>query len=181
MGMISGLMSLLFGGGRNVLRETVEVFHENAEAGAARRTTVQQAALSQMAAEFAQPRQGGFDRFMDGVNRIPRPALVLGIIALFVSAMTNPVWFSARMQGLALVPEPLWWLLGIVVSFYFGARHQVKGQAFQQSLAETYNRVPTVVSNLKVLEAFEEGLKEPPQDDQSDNPALQDWRGSTKP
>ena len=26
------------------------------------------------------------------------------------------------MQGLALVPEPLWWLLGAIVSFYFGAR-----------------------------------------------------------
>ena len=24
--------------------------------------------------------------------------------------------------GLALVPEPLWWLLGAIVSFYFGAR-----------------------------------------------------------
>jgi hypothetical protein len=26
------------------------------------------------------------------------------------------------MQGLQLVPEPLWWLLGAIVSFYFGAR-----------------------------------------------------------
>ena len=26
------------------------------------------------------------------------------------------------MQGLALVPEPLWWLMGAIVSFYFGAR-----------------------------------------------------------
>ena len=26
------------------------------------------------------------------------------------------------MVGLEQVPEPLWWLLGAVVSFYFGAR-----------------------------------------------------------
>jgi hypothetical protein len=26
------------------------------------------------------------------------------------------------MQGLGFVPEPLWWLLGAIVSFYFGAR-----------------------------------------------------------
>ena len=30
-----------------------------------------------MAASFEVPRQGGFDRFMDGVNRVPRPALAL--------------------------------------------------------------------------------------------------------
>jgi hypothetical protein len=36
--------------------------------------------------------------------------------------MGDPAGFSVRMQGLALVPEPLWWLLGAIVSFYFGAR-----------------------------------------------------------
>ncbi len=36
--------------------------------------------------------------------------------------MAAPAGFSLRMQGLALVPEPLWWLLGAIVSFYFGAR-----------------------------------------------------------
>lgn len=63
---------------------------------------------------------------MDGLNRLPRPALALGTLGLFVSAMVAPLWFAERMQGIALVPEPLWWLLGVIVSFYFGARHQVK-------------------------------------------------------
>ncbi len=36
--------------------------------------------------------------------------------------MAEPRGFSIRMQGLNLVPEPLWWLLGAIVSFYFGAR-----------------------------------------------------------
>ena len=36
--------------------------------------------------------------------------------------MAEPPGFSVRMEGLQLVPEPLWWLLGAVVSFYFGAR-----------------------------------------------------------
>jgi hypothetical protein len=40
------------------------------------------------------------------------------------------------MVGLALVPEPLWWLLGAIVSFYFGARHQAKGQEFQRALVD---------------------------------------------
>jgi len=34
------------------------------------------------------------------------------------------------MQGIALVPEPLWWLMGAIVSFYFGARRQAKRQEF---------------------------------------------------
>ena len=41
-------------------------------------------------------------------NRLPRPAMALGVLFLIGSAMVEPVWFSSRMQGLALVPEPLW-------------------------------------------------------------------------
>ena len=48
--------------------------------------------------------------------------LALGTLGLFVYAMAAPAGFSTRMQGLQLVPEPLWWLLGAIVSFYFGAR-----------------------------------------------------------
>lgn len=80
------------------------------------------AALGQYGQEFQGPHLGVFDRFMNGLNRLPRPALALGTISLFVYAMVAPVSFSERMQGLAYVPEPLWWLLGAVVSFYFGAR-----------------------------------------------------------
>ncbi|MCT8160805.1 holin family protein [Pseudoruegeria sp. SHC-113] len=173
MGMMTGLMSLLFGGGRNAIVETVEVFRENAESSAQRGFTLQNAALSQLAAEFAVPRKGGFDRFMDGVNRVPRPALVFGILAMFVAAMADPVWFAARMAGLSLVPEPLWWLLGIIVSFYFGARHQVKGQEFQRALAETYSRVPGVMGNIEALDALE---APPAEEALHDNPALADWQ-----
>jgi len=128
MGLIEGALSLLFGGGRNVVKDTVEVFRENANAHGGRATEVQTQAMQQYGSEFVVPRQGAFDRFMDGLNRLPRPALALGTLGLFISAMVAPLWFSERMQGIALVPEPLWWLLGVIVSFYFGARHQVKSQ-----------------------------------------------------
>ena len=36
--------------------------------------------------------------------------------------MADPAAFAVRMRGLAEVPEPLWWLLGAIVGFYFGAR-----------------------------------------------------------
>ncbi|MBY5932314.1 holin family protein [Tateyamaria omphalii] len=151
MGMINGLLGLLFGGDRNVVRDTVQVFRENAEAGSARAHEVQMTAMREFGAEFAVPRQGWFDRFMDGINRLPRPALALGTLGLFVSAMVSPLWFAERMQGIALVPEPLWWLLGVIVSFYFGARHQVKAQQFQREIVQTMAHVPQVMENVSAL------------------------------
>lgn len=151
MGMIGRILGMVFGDERNVVRETVEVFRENAEAGAERAAKAQGQAMSEFGAEFALARQGGFDRFMDGLNRLPRPALALGTLGLFVSAMVDPLWFSERMQGITLVPEPLWWLLGVIVSFYFGARHQVKAQQFQREIAGTFARVPQVLDNIRSI------------------------------
>lgn len=151
MGLMERLLGLFFGGSGNIVKDTAEVFRENAEAGSARANAVQMQAMTEFGGEFAVPRQGAFDRFMDGLNRLPRPALALGTLGLFVSAMVAPLWFAERMQGIALVPEPLWWLLGVIVSFYFGARHQVKSQAFQRELVETMNRVPQVMENVTAL------------------------------
>ena len=154
MGLIERVFGLVFGGNRNIIRDTAEVFRENAEAGAQRGAALQEQAMQQYGQEFVVPRTGGFDRFMDGVNRVPRPALALGTLGLFVSAMVAPLWFSERMQGIALVPEPLWWLLGVIVSFYFGARHQVKSQDFQRSIVRTMANVPTVVENIEKLRSL---------------------------
>ncbi len=170
MGLVAAIFNLLFGGGRNLVKDTVEVFRENTEAGAEREARYRAAALGQFASEFALERKGLFDRFMDGLNRLPRPALALGTLGLFVAAMVDPIWFASRMQGIALVPEPLWWLLGAIVSFYFGARHQMKGQEFQRSIALTMARVGNVTSNLAALAALQGGAV------QEANPALDDWR-----
>lgn len=154
MGLIERLFSGIFGNGRNVIVETAQVFRENAEGAATRDTAVKRQTLEQFAAEFAQPRRGWFDQLMDGLNRLPRPLLAFGTIGLFIIAMVDPVWFSSRMQGIALVPDPLWWLMGAIVSFYFGARHQAHSQDFQRSIAQTLARVPTVVENTRALEAL---------------------------
>ncbi|NQY62021.1 holin family protein [Cognatishimia sp.] len=166
MGVVSEFFGMLFGGRRNIVAETVEVFRPNAERQAQREATYNHAALGQFAAEFMHSRKGCFDRFVDGLNRLPRPAMALGCIALIVAAMYDPVWFSARMQGLALVPEPLWWLLGVVVSFYFGARHQAKSQDFQKSVAQTVALAPTVVENIRKIEKLH-----------SHSPGVADTRG----
>ena len=79
-------------------------------------------AIGQLGQEYTHAPQGWFDSFVNGMNRLPRPGMTIGVLGLFVYAMVDPGGFSLRMEGLNLVPEPLWWLLGAIVSFYFGAR-----------------------------------------------------------
>ncbi len=187
MGLIGQIFTLIFGGGRNAIRETAEVFRENAEGAGVREAGLRQAVMQQFAAEFSRAERGWFDRLMDAINRIPRPALALGTLALFLSAMFDPIWFSARMQGIALVPQPLWWLLGVIVSFYFGARHQQKNQDFQRSLAQTMARAPQVMANIEalgMLGAGSPGVAQAEPDAETtleatrpeSNPALERWR-----
>ncbi len=82
----------------------------------------QMAALRQLGEEYQHPMLSWFDRLVNGLNRLPRPLLAFGTLGLFTYAMIDPVAFAARMVGLNAVPEPLWWLLGAIVAFYFGAR-----------------------------------------------------------
>lgn len=79
-------------------------------------------ALEEFGGEFQHPREGWFDRLVNGLNRLPRPMLAFGTLGLFVHAMADPEGFTRRMVGLNYVPEPLWWLLAAIVGFYFGAR-----------------------------------------------------------
>jgi hypothetical protein len=82
----------------------------------------QMAALRQLGEEYQHPALSWFDRMVNGLNRLPRPMLAFGTLGLFIYAMVDPVAFAQRMVGLNAVPEPLWWLLGAIVAFYFGAR-----------------------------------------------------------
>ncbi len=115
----------------------------------------QMAALRQLGEEYQHPALSWFDRMVNGLNRLPRPLLAFGTLGLFIYAMVDPVAFARRMVGLNAVPEPLWWLLGAIVAFYFGAR-------------EThYFRTRSVVS------PFAAGAAEAAEE----NAALSDWRG----
>lgn len=115
------------------------------------------AAQAEHAAEFQHPVTGWFDSFINGLNRLPRPMLALGTLGLFVYAMADPAGFAVRMRGLAEVPEPLWWLLGAVVAFYFGAR-------------ETYHLRANRPANAPTTEPAA------PPAPRTTNPALEAWR-----
>lgn len=167
-----GLLSILFGtpgaaeaAGR-AIGGVAEVFHENRTRRMERDSDLREAAVAQLGAEFASLRPGRWNGFIDGLNRLPRPALALGTLALFAYAMADPAGFTRRMQGLAFVPEPLWWLLGAIVGFYFGAReaHHFRRQSFA---AMAPGQPPPAAP----------APNPPPA---QDNPALAAWLGSVE-
>jgi hypothetical protein len=65
---------------------------------------------------------GRYDRLVDAVNRLPRPVLVYGTVALFLLALIRPDLFDRGMASLERMPEELWWLIGAVLAGHFGAR-----------------------------------------------------------
>lgn len=157
-----GLIDRVIGGSAaatalgNAAVGVAEVFTANATKQMEASQAAYLAALDEHGAEFQYVRPGLFDRFVNGLNRMPRPMLALGTLSLFGYAMVDPSGFAARMVGLGYVPEPLWWLLGAIVSFYFGAREAYYFRNRTAPLA-----APTV-----------------PRDE---NQALAEWRGSESP
>lgn len=119
-----GLIARLLGGAdaTRAIAQVAEIFTPNETRALELHAEMRHAAMAAMAAEFDAVRAGVFDRIVNAMNRLPRPILAFGTLGLFVYAMVDPVGFSMRMRGLDAVPEPLWWLLGAIVSFYFGAR-----------------------------------------------------------
>jgi Holin of 3TMs, for gene-transfer release len=140
-----------------VAKDVAEVFRPNATRGAELSAEAQMAALQQLSAEFGVAGTGWFDRAVNGLNRLPRPMLAFGTLALFGYAMAAPDSFQTRMVGLNMIPEPLWWLLGAIVAFYFGAREA------------HYFRVQPVAGVPKA------GGPEPAEEE---NTALAEWRQS---
>ena len=175
MGIIGNLFSMLFGSGRNVLKETAEVFRPNAENDAQRNHTANAAVQAQFAAEFGH--KGWFNQVVDALNRLPRPMMAFGVIGLFVSAMFDPIWFAARMQGLVLVPDALWALLAIIVTFYFGARYHAKALDFQKDAARLLAQAPQVAENIRKLRnANTPDIANHDVVEGDKNPAVDEWK-----
>lgn len=153
----------LMGGGAQALAGSVatvaEVFVENKEAGAQR--DAQRFSEVQASSRAEYHGEGLFNRLVDGLCRLPRPVLALGTVGLFVYAMVDPAGFTIRMLGLGQIPDPLWWLLGAVVSFYFGSRelHYLRKGSREVNVSLPKRSAPAAPA--EVIE---------------DNPALTAWR-----
>ena len=84
------------------------------------------AVLQQFQAYTTSEKGSLFERFVGGLNALPRPILALGTIFLIGFAIYDPGQATAAYTALEVIPTELWGMLGIVVSFYMGGRLQVK-------------------------------------------------------
>ena len=117
-------------------KEIVEVFKPNAEAqeqrGHAERMALSEqdlASLQEFAAEFqARAERTWWDSLVDGMNRLPRPLITLGVLGFFVLAPLDPARFLEIAKAYEIMPDGFWALLGVIIAFYFGGRMQVKSQ-----------------------------------------------------
>ena len=160
----------------NAVSGVAEVFRQNETRRMELDEDAYARAIGQMGQEFAHAPGTWFDSFVNGLNRLPRPAMTFGVLGMFVYAMADPDGFSLRMEGLQAVPEPLWWFLGAVVSFYFGAReaHYFRSRSFPQRIEK---------SVLPAAGGTEQGsAAAAPSGPISlgDNAALQDWAAERK-
>ncbi len=188
MGMIDRFLG--FGQGVTALGSAAsgmaEVFTQNATRKMELEEEAYARAIGQLGLETQVPRTGFFDCFVDGLNRLPRPMLALGTMGLFVYAMIEPVGFGLRMEGLQQVPEPLWWLLGAIVGFYFGAReaHYFRHRVFPAKRARSKGEEQASSSGSAPATAAAATRTAAtiarPDDDFADNAALRDWAASLR-
>lgn len=191
--MVLKLLTSLLGVGRgtNVVKETVEVFRENAEAASERASDLDAATLKQMAEEFAGTGdKGWFAQFTDGLNRLPRPLMVLGCFGILIYTPFNPVHMAEVFTAWSLIPAGMWAIIGTIVAFYFGGRAQIKEINFQKEMAATAALAPKIIANMKAIRELRfdsPGVADAGTDSEvrlevtapTDNPALDDWRATT--
>lgn len=187
MGVISYLLTSLFGGARNVPVELINALRGNAENAAARGGDFDTAALQQFAAEFQHPRRGWFDGFVDGLNRLPRPLLTFGAIVVLLLPVWDVGLATSVFTAWSIIPPAVWALITVVVTFFFGGRMQAQDLNFNRDMAATAAALPTVLGQLREIREL---TAETPQVAATggdaaatidtvrpeDNPALSAWR-----
>jgi hypothetical protein len=80
----------------------------------------------QYRAEFGNANKGGFDAFVDGMNRLVRPVTAFSVLGAFGFLLwygtQNPEGLVRLAQAVALIPAILWLIPITVLGFYFGWR-----------------------------------------------------------
>jgi hypothetical protein len=95
-----------------------------------------------------------FDVFIDGLNRLPRPVMTLGVIWLVVWAARDPGGFTVTMGALNSLPEWLSTILTVIIVFWFGSRtiakdipEQVAAARVRQTTKATSAQAPVAKRN----------------------------------
>ncbi|MFY8095424.1 MAG: 3TM-type holin [Niveispirillum sp.] len=157
--MLGKIVQALIGGGAQAVAAAVTPFTGDKVQEETSRHGEMLARFQQYGAEFADRQQRTWwDSFIDGLNRLPRPAMALGVIGIFVWASVDPAGFAAAAQAWALIPEEMWIVLGAIVTFFFGDRTLL---AVRRSRGPTVEQVRAVLSTQAELQALRPVPKPP--------------------
>ena len=166
--MAFSLTSLLGGNILDTAATAVEkvagVFGVNKEAQAQRDydagdrdTNALMSAQRQFAREFTEPRNF-FDSIINGLNRLPRPLMAFGAIALLIGPFIDPIEYTAAITALQLIPDYLWGIIGAVFAFYFGSRAWQEKRRMQV----TADHTKEVMRHMREIRAMKPARKAAP-------------------
>jgi len=95
------------------------------------------AGMQSYSSEFS-PRnnRSRWDSFWNGINRMPRPLIVITVFSYFGLAYFNPTEFQILNIALSGVPDQMWWVMSSVVGFYFVAREFHKNREKSMALSD---------------------------------------------
>lgn len=161
-----GFIKALFGGA-GAVKDVAEVFTVNKEAQAARLVGLDAATVAQYAAEFHERQNRTWiDALADGLNRLVRPVLTIAIFAPIPMTIYAPDKAGNTWAALATIPTEYWAVMGVVISFYFGGRMQVKALGSRKSLEAAASAARALVK-----EDAAEPIEAEPVDEKAAKPA----------
>ena len=110
-----------------IIGGAIERYQQGKAAKEENRHAQEMGTLNQFAAEFGHGRTW-FDSMIDGINRLPRPTIVAMVGFYILLSWRDPQQFAVINGGLETIPEAMWYIVGIVISFFFGARELQLGR-----------------------------------------------------
>ncbi|MFV3131956.1 3TM-type holin [Niveispirillum sp. KHB5.9] len=160
--MLGKLFSFVVGGGVKAVSDAITPFTGDKVQDEDNRHDEAVGRLAQFTAEFAdRSNRTWWDSFIDGLNRLPRPAMALGVIGLFVWASADPVRFAASAQAWALIPDEMWIVLGAIITFFFGDRTLL---GMRKGKGPTPDQVKAVLDTQRSIANMLPAMPPPPDD-----------------
>ena len=91
-----------------------------------------------------------WDSLWDGLNRMPRPVMVILVLWYLVISYNDPIMFQKINVALDTIPDQMWYILSAIIAFYFGARELSKSR--EQKMALSQNEFKQVIIRNKQLD-----------------------------
>jgi hypothetical protein len=178
--MLDKLFSFLGGGVLNGVQGITKTIWGDKSARDQQAHDEQQSVQAGYQAEFNAPeKQGIFNQFVDGMNRLVRPFYTFGTMGLFVWCAVNPASFAVAMQAMVLIPEMLWYIMATIIAFWFGGR--LLENMPKKITAPSLETVKQVLNNQAAIRAADPSTKSDELPNYTDKQFQSDMKDTSKP